>query len=239
MKRISSGTKGLDEMLGGGFPEGRTILVAGGPGTGKTIFSLQYLMEAFKREESGVYATLEEPLEFIKQNVSAFGWNLEDAEEKGLFIPMNIRMSPYGKLVTEWRERRRDDPQISITDVLVNLARDICAKHIVVDPITSIVVHEQRSGMKRILIGQLFESLRKLDCTSVLTTEVVSGRGDFYMEEFLADGVIHLSKDIVDYKLVKTIRIEKMRGVDYDEQPRRYVITQNGLKVLYNEPVLV
>lgn len=226
-------------MLGGGFPEGRTILVCGGPGTGKTILSLQYLVETVNREESGVYVTLEEPLKLIKQNVAAFGWDLEDSEKAGLLRTLDLRVDQYGEGVSEPMVRRRGKRRTSITGELVNAVHKIGAKHVVVDPITSIVVHEQRSGMKRAVIGQLFNSLRKLDCTSVLTTEITTGTGDFYMEEFLADGVIHLSKDILNYKLIKTIRIEKMRGIDYDEEPRRYTITPKGFQVLHTEPVLV
>ena len=239
MKQVSTGIKGLDEMLGGGFPEGRTILVCGGPGTGKTIFSLQYLMEAVKRGESGVYVTLEEPLKLIKQNVGAFGWDLEDSEKAGLLRTLDLRMGPYGEGVTEPMVRRRGERRTSITGELAKVARTIGAKYVVVDPITSIVIHEPRAGMKRVLISQLFDNLRKLDYTSLLTTEITSGKGDFYMEQFLADGLILLSKDVQDYKLIKTIRIQKMRGMNYDEQPRRYTITPNGFQVLHTEPVLV
>jgi len=62
MKRVSTGIVGLDEMLGGGFPQERVILVRGGPGSGKTIFSLQFIVEGVKRGERGIYVTLEEPL---------------------------------------------------------------------------------------------------------------------------------------------------------------------------------
>ncbi|MCJ7574514.1 ATPase, partial [Candidatus Bathyarchaeota archaeon] len=59
------------------------------------------------------------------------------------------------------------------------------------------------------------------------------------MEQFLADGVILLGKDVRDYKLVKTLRIDKMRGLAYDEQPRRYTISSRGFQVFNTEPVLI
>jgi KaiC/GvpD/RAD55 family RecA-like ATPase len=59
------------------------------------------------------------------------------------------------------------------------------------------------------------------------------------MEQFLADGVILLSKDVRDYQLIKTLRIDKMRGIAFDEQPRRYIITSRGFQVINTEPVLV
>lgn len=239
MKLISTGIKGLDEMLGGGFPEGRTILVCGGPGTGKTIFSLQYLMMAVKRGESGVYATLEEPLKFIKQNVAAFGWDLENCEKAGLLKTLELCAVPHDEGFAKPMVRRPRERHTSITGKIDRAVRTIGAKHAVVDPITSIIIHEQRAGMKRLVIDQLFDNLRDSDCTVLLTSEVNPKVDDFYMEEFLADGVIILSKDIVDYKLVKTVRVEKMRGIKYDEEPRRYMITPRGFEVLHAEPVLI
>jgi KaiC/GvpD/RAD55 family RecA-like ATPase len=59
------------------------------------------------------------------------------------------------------------------------------------------------------------------------------------MEQFLSDGVILLNKDLRDYNLIKTIRIDKMRGTQYDEQPRRYMISTRGFQVMSKEPVLV
>lgn len=85
MPKISTGILGLDEMLGGGFPTGRIILVRGGPGSGKTVFSLQFILSGVKNGERGVYVTLEEPLNLIKANMLSFGWKLENLENKGSF----------------------------------------------------------------------------------------------------------------------------------------------------------
>ena len=89
------------------------------------------------------------------------------------------------------------------------------------------------------MIGELFESLRRLGSGAIVTSEAAPHEGDFYMEQFLADGVILLQKDLREYNLIKTIRIDKMRGVQFDEQPRRYTITMSGFKVFNTEPVLV
>jgi KaiC/GvpD/RAD55 family RecA-like ATPase len=59
------------------------------------------------------------------------------------------------------------------------------------------------------------------------------------MEQFLSDGVILLQKDIREYQLIKTIRVDKMRGMQFDEQPRRYTITSRGFQVFNAESVLI
>jgi circadian clock protein KaiC len=235
MKLLSTGVKGLDDMLGGGIPEGKIILVCGGTGTGKTIFSIQVLLQALSRGEACVFTTLEEPMPSIRQNLLAFGWNLSDWERKGLLKALDLRMLPTSSFA---RDRETGDSQLSTSEILAAI-NETRAKVVAIDPLTSLVIQEARSGRKRFLIGEFFESLRKLGCTVVVTSETSPQEGDFYMEQFLADGVILLGKDVRDYKLVKTLRIDKMRGLAYDEQPRRYTISSRGFQVFNTEPVLV
>ncbi len=237
MMRISTGIKGLDEMLGGGFPKGRVILLCGGPGTGKTIFSLQFLAVAAERGETGVYMTLEEPKNYLLENVDSFSWNLREKEKSNRLMLLDFWAVPFGGELTELKGRQSEETS-SITKILANAVRAIDAKCLVIDPITSITVHEQKAGMKRYRIAEIFDEVRKLGCTSIMTSEVTS-HGEFLMEEFLADGVIWLEKNIQNFDLVKTLWIEKMRGTKYDEQPRRYVIDERGITVYNTEPVKI
>lgn len=89
------------------------------------------------------------------------------------------------------------------------------------------------------MVSQLFQTIRDLGCTSLITSEGIPSEGDFYMEQFLADGVILLEKNLQDYRLIKTLRIDKMRGIDFDDQPRRYVISSKGMQVFNKEAVLI
>ncbi|MEM2112082.1 MAG: ATPase domain-containing protein [Candidatus Bathyarchaeia archaeon] len=234
--RVSTGIKGLDEMLDGGFPEGRVILLCGGPGTGKTIFSLQFLAAAAERGEHGVYVTLEEPKSLVLENVEVFGWKLREREANKTFRVLDFCAVPFGVETYEVKSRDTGDIVLSMTKDLVNAVKEINAKCVVLDPLNSITVHEQRAGLKRYRIASIFDELRNLRVTSVLTSEVTSHE-DFYMEEFLADGVIWLEKSIQNFNLIKTVRIEKMRGVKHDEQPRRYIINDKGITVYNTEPV--
>jgi len=238
MKILATGISGFDEMLGGGLQEGRVVLVCGGPGAGKTILTIQCMMQALSRGEPCVFATLEEPLANIKENMLNFGWNLDEWEKKGLLKTLDLFMIP-GSSIVNARDRETGDTELFTIKTVIDAANSLKAKWVFIDPLTSLVIHEPRSGRKRYVIGELFESLRKLGCSSIVTSEAAPQEGDFYMEQFLADGVILLIKDLRDYNLIKTIRIDKMRGVQFDEQPRSYTITTRGIQVFNTEKVLV
>lgn len=77
MGRISTGVEGLDEMLQGGLIPGRTYLVKGGPGSGKTTLGVQFIMEGVKNGEKCLYMTLEESPKSLKENVAKFGFYLD------------------------------------------------------------------------------------------------------------------------------------------------------------------
>jgi KaiC/GvpD/RAD55 family RecA-like ATPase len=239
MERVSTGIAGLDEMLGGGFPPNRIILVRGGPGSGKTIFSLQFIVDGIKKGEQGIYMTLEEPLNLIKANMASFRWDLEHFMRKGVLKMIDGSQltyeHPYGT--------KYDSKGLVITNVANQIKQEVenfKAKRLAVDPITSAVIHQRFPTDKRLEILELIKILREMPCTSVITSEFSSpsAEGEFYVEEYLADGVIVLSKVLQNFKLSRILRVEKMRGVKHDDQPRRYEITDKGLVVYNTESVI-
>ena len=84
MTKIKTHIPGFDELIGGGFPQNATILLNGGPGTGKTIFSLQYLYNSVNKDKRNViYFTFEEKKRALFEQASQFGWDLEKLEKQG------------------------------------------------------------------------------------------------------------------------------------------------------------
>jgi len=239
MSRVPTGIKGLDEMLDGGFPKGRVILLCGGPGTGKTIFSLQFLASAARMGTHSVYVTLEEPVNLVRENMNEFNWNIQEKEKSNSLKLLELHVTSYEEDFSRRRDRRDEETVLSITNKVIEAAKSIGAELLVIDPLTSIAISETRAGNKRRKIAELFGHLRQSGYTSILTSETTSYDGEFYMEEFLADGVIRLDKVIHNFNLIRTIRIEKMRGVEHDEQPRRYVIDKNGFSIYNTEPIKV
>jgi KaiC/GvpD/RAD55 family RecA-like ATPase len=235
--RVSTGVSGLDDMLGGGLPEEDILLVSGGPGTGKTIMSLQYINQAVNRGEPCVYISFEESMKKKIEYAKGFGWDLQGAIDDDMLDVLDIYMIPQSQGFVDLYERVRGKLQFTLEKEIENLVKRIDAKHVLVDPLTSILVHEHRSDKKRYIIGQLFDQIRQLGCSAVIVNEGLPKDNDFYMEHFLADAVILLQKEVIDFKLIKTLIIDKVRGINFDEQPRRYIITNRGMQVFNAEPV--
>lgn len=241
MTRISTGVAGLDEMLGGGFLANKIILVRGGPGTGKTIFSLQFIAEGARKGEKGIYLTLEEPIESVRTTAAALGFDLEDFEKRNA-----LKLIDGSQLVYKFSDETKNNynapkPVISqIANQIMIEAESLGAKRLAVDPITSAIIHQRFPTDKRLEILELMKSLRKIKCTSVVTSESASPSEDeFFVEEYLADGVIILAQTLHNFVITKTVRVEKMRGTRHDDQPRKYEIGDKGLIVYNTEPVTV
>jgi KaiC/GvpD/RAD55 family RecA-like ATPase len=237
-QRVSTGVTGLDEMLGGGYPQGGIILVSGGPGSGKTINSLQYTASALTRGEPVVYVNLEEPMDNKKGYAKSFGWDLDEAEANGMLISLDFILSSTVDGIVEPKNRKTGITELSLESEIIESVAEINAKHVVLDPLNSIMINA-RGNEIRYLVHKLFETIRDQDCTALITYEGVFDGTNFYSEMFLSDGVIALVKDQRDFEIIKTIRIDKMRGIDFDDQPRRYTISNNGMVIFNKEPVLI
>jgi len=241
MTRIFTGITGLDEMLEGGFLANKIILVRGGPGAGKTIFSLQFIAEGAERGEKGIYVTLEEPLNSVRETAASLGFNLRNFEEKNTVKLVDGSQSVYRFGEETRRNYDSSKPVVSqIASQIVAEAESFGACRLVIDPITSAIIHQRFPTDKRLEILELMKSLRKIKCTSVITSESSSPSEDeFFVEEYLADGVIILAQTLRNFVVTKTIRVEKMRGTRHDDQPRKYEISDKGLVAFNTEPVIV
>lgn len=238
--KVPTGISGLDEMLQGGFPRKRIVLVRGGPGSGKTTLCVQFITEGATNNEPGIYVSLEEPIDLIRDNMKLFGWNLKEQEEKGLIHLIDASELLSKGLDFQGRDHQSKLIMTGLTDIIERTVNHYKAKRLAIDPITSAVIQKRYPTDKRFEILELMRTLRKLECTSLISSEFSSSEGtnDFYVEEYLADGVVILSKTLQNYKVIKTARIEKMRGVNHDDDPRRYEITNNGILIYNTEPVI-
>ncbi len=241
IERVSTGIEGLDEMLGGGLPFGRCILVCGGPGSGKTIFGIQFLYNGATRyNERGLYVSLDESPTHLKENMAGFGWNLEKLEKKRKLAVIDaspIRTIPGEVKIGELSIGKRDFSMLSLIEIIKAKANEIDAKRIVVDPITSLIVQYPDVSEKRNAALDLFEAISRLGTTNIITTELraTTLQRTVQAEEFLSHGVIVFHVFHEDRELVRAVQIEKMRGVAHDQQVRPYRISEQGIVVYPKE----
>jgi|YelNatPaOPRAMG01_1025707.scaffolds.fasta_scaffold06517_6 KaiC/GvpD/RAD55 family RecA-like ATPase len=202
IERTPSGIKGLDTLLKGGFPKYSTILISGTPGTGKTILSIQFLVNgALNYKEKGVYISLEEDVNRIKKYMyTTFGWPLEQLQKKGKLIL--VKSDIY-------------DFEVFKNLIETNVEK-IGAERIVIDPLTVIsLFFEKPLDIRRSLLD-LDKLLKRLNCTTLLTCEIPEGTNaisSFGIEEFTCDGIILLS--YFPGLSPRGITIRKMRATDH------------------------
>ncbi len=243
MERISTGISGLDELLMGGLPRGRCILLCGGPGSGKTIFGVQFLAQGARGDEPGIFVTLEENSLQLKENMLSFGWDLDELDRAMKLAVVDLSpilyLSPteFQKAVSGLKA-----PEFtieSVTTAIKNRVSLLKAKRIVVDGVTSLLVQEPNLALRRRNIAYLFHALLETDCTSLLTTEIKAATlaREFQLEEYMAQGVIVMQTMERGGQLINTIQVEKMRGADHDRQPHPYFITAKGIEIFPKEKV--
>ncbi|OFX15516.1 hypothetical protein A3K71_02390 [archaeon RBG_16_50_20] len=243
--RTPTGIPGLDEILGGGFPQGRVVLVLGEPGAGKTILSTQYLANGIaKFGENGLFVSMEEGKGHYWREMSAFGWELEGAEKTGKFNFVDaspIRTIPGEVRIGKLTIGRQDFSLISLLEVIRSSAKAIDAQRIVVDPISLLLYQYPDESQRRKALLDLVEALAETGATCLLSSELhrVGLKGRIVqIEEYLVHGVILMQTIAAGRTMERIIQVEKMRETQIDRQPRPYRITEKGIEVYPRESVI-
>jgi len=219
------------------------ILVLGGPGTGKTILSTQFLVRGAETYgENGVYVSLDESRSHIFREMSHMKWDLEELEKEKKLIVLDaspIRHVPGEVKVGKLTIGKRDFSMISLIDTLRKNIQLINAKRIALDPITMLIFQYPDPIQRRTAFMDLVEALMETGATCLLTSELraVGLERDVELEEYLAHGVILLQTLQVGRALVRALQVEKMRETQADMQPRPYRITSAGIEVYPKESV--
>jgi len=248
MERVSSGVKGLDEILGGGFPKGRMILAVGSPGSGKTILAIQFLRAGAVAGERSIYITFDEKPEQVKENVSEFGWDLDRLESEGKILFVDATPFRRMKRPSEIRSESRDlpvqevIPEVTLgglVETVKRLAEEENVTRLAVDPITSLAVRYQSPVRRRRAMLMLFDALSSTGATCLVTSEMRTSMlsRKFQLEEFLSQGVVLLRTGIHEGNVVRAVQVEKMRGIAHDTQLRPYLIGPKGIEVFSKDKV--
>ena len=238
MEYVRTGIPGADEILGRqGIPRGHNILVAGGPGSGKTTFAMQFLYKgASEFDEPGIYVSLDENPDDVRKNMMKFGWDFGSLEEQGKMSFVNV--SPVRVASTETGLVQLGMKEFKLVKLLEAIKREvheIGAQRVVVDPVTMFMLQYPDEIDRIYAMRDLIADLRKDGCTNLLISEL-RGTGldrEHQFEEYLVQGVVLLRTLMKGSKLVRIFQIEKMRGLATDNQPRPYNITDQGVEIYH------
>ncbi len=226
-KRIPTGISNLDPLIEGGFKRNSVNLVAGGAGSGKTIFAMQFILDGLKRGEPGIYITFEEKKKKFYEDMLEFGWDLQKYEDQNKFVFLEYTPEQVKKILTEGG------------GIVEAILEKIKARRIVIDSITSFSLLYEDELTKKEAALSLFELIDKWDCTGILTSqdEARNGHTITAAMEFEVDGIIvlyHVKKKGVRRR---AIEILKMRGTKIPEKTVALDITDKGIKISPNKIV--
>jgi KaiC domain protein len=236
IKRVATNIPGLDEILNGGIPERNVVLVSGGPGTGKTILSQQFLWNGLQMGEAGIYVALEEHPIQIRQNMAQFGWNVKSFEDKGLFALVDAFTAGIGRAKEYEKYVVTDLGDIGeLIDVLSQAIKEMNAKRVVVDSVTSLYI--DKPSVARGIILKLKRVLAGLGCTTFFVSQISVGERGFGGPgvEHGVDGIIRLDLDEVNGELKRSLIVWKMRGTSHSMKRHPFEITDKGIVVKSKE----
>jgi len=220
-KRIPTGIKELNPLIEGGFKRNSINLVAGGPGSGKTIFAMQFIMDGLRNGESGVYVTFEEKKKKFYESMLEFGWNLEEYEQKGKFVFLEYKPEQVKKVLTEGG------------GLIESVIEKIEAKRLVIDSMTSFTLLYENELTKKEAALELFELIDKWDCTALMTSQDVTREEHIISAalEFEVDGLILLYHFRHGGVRKRALEVLKMRGTKIPEKTIAMDITSEGIKI--------
>jgi circadian clock protein KaiC len=225
--RAATGIEGLDDVLGGGFPQGHFFLLEGVPGTGKTTVGLQFLMAGVKLGEKVLYVTLSESAAEIEKVARSHGWSLE-----GMTI---FEFTPTEDILRPEDQYSAFHPSEiefqDTTQTILKKVEEVQPKRVVLDSLSELRLLARDSLRYRRQILALKHFFTNRNCTVALLDDRTSSQHDLQLQS-IAHGVLSLEKVYREYgKTRRRLQVEKMRGSTYREGYHDYAIRTGGVMV--------
>jgi circadian clock protein KaiC len=233
LPKARTGIEGFDEITNGGLPRGRTTLLEGGPGSGKTVMALQTLVNAARIEnEPGIFVAFEESSERITKNASKFGWDLAALQKSKLFF---LDAQPTADLV--------QSGTCDLGGMLAAVeakAKEIKAKRVVFDAIDVVLAMLNDTKAERREIFRLHEWLLARGLTALITSKTGSfyqydphaaNRPQLGFMQFMVDCAVTLNHKLVRGVSQRSLNVVKYRGSSFAENESPFLIGEAGLEV--------
>jgi len=228
LPKAPTGIAGLDEITFGGLPRGRPTLVCGGPGCGKTLLAMEFLVHgAMRYDEPGAYVTFEESEDELAQNVRSLGFDVDALVAQGKLAFDYVHVDP---------REIEETGEYDLEGLFVRLGlaiETVGARRVVLDTIESLFGGFTNMALLRSELRRLFRWLKERDLTVVITGE----RGDGTLtrqglEEYVSDCVILLDHRVTEQVSTRRLRVVKYRGTSHGTNEYPFLIDADGISVL-------
>lgn len=228
IERIKTYIPGFDKHIDGGFVVNSVNLLSGGPGTGKTVFALQFLYEGVKKGENGLFVSFEEEFDNLMGDAAVFGWDFEKLQKEGKCMFLSCKPLEEPNLQTKMQD----------------MIHKYKVQRVVIDSISIFsMMFKDDAYRVRKEFYKLARFLKDQGCTILLTAEIsgeapldiTSGGGALSRDgiiEFIADSVITLHNSGIGGEGDRAIRVLKMRRTAHTKGPVPMGITEKGMQVL-------
>ena len=233
-ERIQVGIPGFDEIVHGGLPRGRSTLVAGATGTGKTVFGLQFLWGGAQLGEPGVLVTFAERPEDLIANVESFGWDLGGLISEGRLAIVDA--TPDTELLVSGRFDLG-----GLTSRIAHALDEVNGTRLFLDPIDALFEEFSDVVEVRRAFGAMLRALRPLGATTLIAAERPHENGSvtrYGAEEFAVDNVIVVRNVREEERRRRTIEVLKLRGADHHRGEFPFVINaMTGIEIVPFSPI--
>ncbi|MBD2041155.1 circadian clock protein KaiC [Microcoleus sp. FACHB-672] len=229
VQKIRTMIEGFDDISHGGLPVGRTTLVSGTSGTGKTMLAVQFLYNGITIfEEAGVFVTFEESPADIIKNASSFGWDLQGLIDEGKLFILDASPDPEGQDVVGSFDLS------ALIERIQYAIRKYKAKRVSIDSVTAVFQQYDAAAVVRREIFRLVARLKQVGVTTIMTTERVEEYGQvarFGVEEFVSDNVVIVRNVLEGERRRRTMEILKLRGTTHMKGEYPFTMTDEGINI--------
>ncbi|NJK66321.1 MAG: circadian clock protein KaiC [Microcoleus sp. CSU_2_2] len=229
VQKIRTMIEGFDDISHGGMPIGRTTLVSGTSGTGKTLFAVQFLYNGITNfDEAGVFVTFEESPTDIIKNACSFGWDLTKFIDEGKLFILDASPDPEGQDIVG------NFDLSALIERIQYAIRKYKARRVSIDSVTAVFQQYDAASVVRREIFRLVARLKQVGATTIMTTERVEEYGPvarFGVEEFVSDNVVIVRNVLEGERRRRTMEILKLRGTTHMKGEYPFTITNDGINI--------
>jgi len=225
------------ESLTSGLKKNSSVIVSGPPGSGKTTFGLQYICAGAKEfDEPGVYISLSQSIEEIKNDCKSIGLDVDELISKNKILMIDLRPFKIKDEVIGKDDSLYRGEQIAfehLTKFILNSIKKIKAKRVVIDSISILGMQYSDNFHMRQGLQGMIQALENFNVTSILISEF-SENNKVPLEGFTTSGIIQLDNQIINNEMKRTIKITKLRGINHSEHVHSLEIGNDGLVIYQN-----